>query len=157
VHEPFANRTAYLEGCKGHKLRMLWQVASHAQKYFIRLNSMNKKDKRRSSIHDITTPAGPSPGATALHAVHASYCVRPIAHESLFCGARHCRAFILPLRVERPMVHEGLFCLQNILQENLRCTTHAEAFGDWTCWKLWARLCCCAAALSQLNVVQERV
>lgn len=32
------------------------QVASHAQKYFIRLNSLNKKDKRRSSIHDITTP-----------------------------------------------------------------------------------------------------
>jgi SHAQKYF class myb-like DNA-binding protein len=29
------------------------QVASHAQKYFIRLNSINK-DKRRSSIHDIT-------------------------------------------------------------------------------------------------------
>lgn len=34
------------------------QVASHAQKYFIRLNSLNKKDKRRSSIHDITSPAG---------------------------------------------------------------------------------------------------
>lgn len=31
------------------------QVASHAQKYFIRLNTLNKKDKRRSSIHDITT------------------------------------------------------------------------------------------------------
>jgi len=31
------------------------QVASHAQKYFIRLNSLNKKDKRRSSIHDITS------------------------------------------------------------------------------------------------------
>lgn len=31
------------------------QVASHAQKYFIRLNSQNKKDKRRASIHDITT------------------------------------------------------------------------------------------------------
>ncbi|XP_042389990.1 transcription factor DIVARICATA-like [Zingiber officinale] len=30
------------------------QVASHAQKYFIRLNSRGK-DKRRSSIHDITT------------------------------------------------------------------------------------------------------
>ena len=29
------------------------QVASHAQKYFIRLNS-GGKDKRRSSIHDIT-------------------------------------------------------------------------------------------------------
>ncbi|XWS73880.1 hypothetical protein CRYUN_Cryun02cG0167000 [Craigia yunnanensis] len=30
------------------------QVASHAQKYFLRLNSINKKDKKRSSIHDIT-------------------------------------------------------------------------------------------------------
>lgn len=30
------------------------QVASHAQKYFIRMNSMNK-DRRRSSIHDITS------------------------------------------------------------------------------------------------------
>ncbi|KAG0473444.1 hypothetical protein HPP92_015301 [Vanilla planifolia] len=30
------------------------QVASHAQKYFIRLNS-GSKDKRRASIHDITT------------------------------------------------------------------------------------------------------
>ena len=39
------------------------QVASHAQKYFIRLNSMNKKDKRRSSIHDITS-AGPNKHAS---------------------------------------------------------------------------------------------
>ncbi|MCO5578572.1 hypothetical protein L7F22_032416 [Adiantum nelumboides] len=30
------------------------QVASHAQKYFIRLNSINK-ERRRSSIHDITS------------------------------------------------------------------------------------------------------
>ncbi|XP_076888897.1 transcription factor MYBS1-like [Bidens hawaiensis] len=30
------------------------QVASHAQKYFIRLNSMNR-DRRRTSIHDITS------------------------------------------------------------------------------------------------------
>ncbi|KAL6568827.1 hypothetical protein OROHE_003568 [Orobanche hederae] len=45
------------------------QVASHAQKYFIRLNSMNK-DRRRSSIHDITNvnngdvsvPQGPITG-----------------------------------------------------------------------------------------------
>lgn len=46
-----------------------WQVASHAQKYFIRLNSLNKKDKRRSSIHDITHPGGPSNGdiTGALH------------------------------------------------------------------------------------------
>ncbi|KAJ6800915.1 putative transcription factor DIVARICATA [Iris pallida] len=33
------------------------QVASHAQKYFIRLNSMNR-DRRRSSIHDITMVNG---------------------------------------------------------------------------------------------------
>ncbi|KAG6495989.1 transcription factor DIVARICATA-like [Zingiber officinale] len=44
------------------------QVASHAQKYFIRLNS-GSKDKRRSSIHDITTvdlpdnPRFPSPSS----------------------------------------------------------------------------------------------
>ncbi|RZC61192.1 hypothetical protein C5167_022958 [Papaver somniferum] len=45
------------------------QVASHAQKYFIRLNSMNR-DRRRTSIHDITnlnngvaaTPQGPITG-----------------------------------------------------------------------------------------------
>lgn len=45
------------------------QVASHAQKYFIRLNSMNK-DRRRTSIHDITNvnnndaavPQGPVTG-----------------------------------------------------------------------------------------------
>ncbi|GLJ41605.1 hypothetical protein SUGI_0861100 [Cryptomeria japonica] len=33
------------------------QVASHAQKYFIRLSSGNK-DKRRASIHDITSVSG---------------------------------------------------------------------------------------------------
>ena len=38
-----------------HNITTVQQVASHAQKYFIRLNSMNKKDKRRSSINDITT------------------------------------------------------------------------------------------------------
>ncbi|KAK9916528.1 hypothetical protein WJX75_003755 [Coccomyxa subellipsoidea] len=42
------------------------QVASHAQKYFIRLNSMNKKDKRRSSIHDITNPGGVSGDVTGM-------------------------------------------------------------------------------------------
>lgn len=30
------------------------QVASHAQKYFLRLKSLNK-ERKRSSIHDITT------------------------------------------------------------------------------------------------------
>ncbi|GMH12489.1 hypothetical protein Nepgr_014330 [Nepenthes gracilis] len=51
------------------KTRTPTQVASHAQKYFIRLNSMNK-DRRRSSIHDITrvtngdlsSPHGPITG-----------------------------------------------------------------------------------------------
>ena len=38
------------------------QVASHAQKYFIRLHSMNK-DKRRSSIHDITNAKNAANGA----------------------------------------------------------------------------------------------
>mmetsp|Transcript_7012 Transcript_7012/g.8010 ORF Transcript_7012/g.8010 Transcript_7012/m.8010 type:complete len:292 (+) Transcript_7012:429-1304(+) len=41
------------------------QVASHAQKYFIRLNSLNKKDKRRSSIHDITSVNNGGGGADA--------------------------------------------------------------------------------------------
>ncbi|KAL6954550.1 hypothetical protein U1Q18_005032 [Sarracenia purpurea var. burkii] len=41
------------------------QVASHAQKYFIRLNSMNR-DRRRSSIHDITTINGGG-DASATH------------------------------------------------------------------------------------------
>ena len=41
------------------------QVASHAQKYFIRLNSLNKKDKRRSSIHDITSVNGAGGGDSA--------------------------------------------------------------------------------------------
>jgi hypothetical protein len=45
----------------------VFQVASHAQKYFIRLNSQNKKDKRRASIHDITTvaPTSAAPGTLA--------------------------------------------------------------------------------------------
>ncbi|KAK1697751.1 hypothetical protein QYE76_014448 [Lolium multiflorum] len=50
------------------------QVASHAQKYFIRLNS-GGKDKRRSSIHDITTVnipdddnPSPSPPSVLTHA-----------------------------------------------------------------------------------------
>ncbi|KAJ8422888.1 hypothetical protein Cgig2_026776 [Carnegiea gigantea] len=55
------------------------QVASHAQKYFIRLNSMNK-DRRRSSIHDITSVnsgdlsslPGPITGQTNTTAVPAS-------------------------------------------------------------------------------------
>ncbi|OWM73638.1 transcription factor DIVARICATA-like [Punica granatum] len=39
------------------------QVASHAQKYFLRLNSSAKKEKKRSSIHDV---AAPDPGPSGL-------------------------------------------------------------------------------------------
>jgi SHAQKYF class myb-like DNA-binding protein len=45
------------------------QVASHAQKYFIRLNSQNKKDKRRASIHDIQTVAVADHGPASVAAV----------------------------------------------------------------------------------------
>eukprot|EP00249_Psilotum_nudum_P016606 c25902_g2_i1 orf=237-1244(+) len=48
------------------------QVASHAQKYFIRLNSMNK-DRRRSSIHDITSAGN----GDVMHA-----CQGPIAGQT---------------------------------------------------------------------------
>uniref|UniRef100_A0A0E0L379 Transcription factor MYBS1 n=1 Tax=Oryza punctata TaxID=4537 RepID=A0A0E0L379_ORYPU len=54
------------------------QVASHAQKYFIRLNS-GGKDKRRSSIHDITTVnlpdddhGNPSPSPPSVLTAHSS-------------------------------------------------------------------------------------
>ena len=33
-------------------------MASHAQKYFIRLANAGRRDKRRQSIHDITSPTG---------------------------------------------------------------------------------------------------
>jgi len=51
------------------------QVASHAQKYFIRLNS-GGKDKRRASIHDITTVnlsdnAPSSPSALTMQSTSA--------------------------------------------------------------------------------------
>ncbi|KAK6144227.1 hypothetical protein DH2020_021047 [Rehmannia glutinosa] len=45
------------------------QVASHAQKYFLRRNS-GKKERKRASIHDITTPPDdlpvPVPAPTSL-------------------------------------------------------------------------------------------
>jgi len=41
------------------------QVASHAQKFFLRQGSAYKKDKRRSSIHDITQNARDRDASTA--------------------------------------------------------------------------------------------
>ncbi|WOL16551.1 transcription factor DIVARICATA-like [Canna indica] len=58
------------------------QVASHAQKYFIRLNS-GGKDKRRSSIHDITTAnlqdnRPPSPSQSSILTTQPSSASPPI-------------------------------------------------------------------------------
>ncbi|PWZ12319.1 Transcription factor DIVARICATA [Zea mays] len=76
------------------------QVASHAQKYFIRLNS-GGKDKRRSSIHDITTvnltdDQPPSPSQSSLitsqsnapaTAPAAGICQVPLAADAKRHGA----------------------------------------------------------------------
>ena len=68
------------------------QVASHAQKYFIRLNSMNKKDKRRSSIHDITSvnpPTGDMSGGLLALVTITAHCFEP-AHTQWLCYAMLC-------------------------------------------------------------------
>ncbi|WOL04697.1 hypothetical protein Cni_G13419 [Canna indica] len=62
------------------------QVASHAQKYFIRLNS-GCKDKRRSSIHDITTAnlpdnRSPSPSQSSTLTTQSSSASTPILPSS---------------------------------------------------------------------------
>ncbi|PIA39583.1 hypothetical protein AQUCO_02600199v1 [Aquilegia coerulea] len=67
------------------------QVASHAQKYFIRLSSMNR-DRRRSSIHDITSinggdvssPQGPITGQqTNTTTSTATVVGQSVKHRSL--------------------------------------------------------------------------
>lgn len=63
------------------------QVASHAQKYFIRLNSMNR-DRRRSSIHDITSvnnedaPRAPITGQQVNAATPAMGSVAGVKHRA---------------------------------------------------------------------------
>ena len=55
------------------------QVASHAQKYFIRLGNAGKKDRKRTSIHDITTaistPGGAVPPPPVMPTI--SLCLPP--------------------------------------------------------------------------------
>lgn len=75
------------------------QVASHAQKYFIRLNS-GGKDKRRSSIHDITTvnltddrPPSPSQSSLTTNQSNAS---APNAGFSVTADAKQRGAANLP-------------------------------------------------------------
>eukprot|EP00250_Pteridium_aquilinum_P011751 c20284_g1_i1 orf=140-1018(-) len=55
------------------------QVASHAQKFFIRRNSM-PKEKRRSSIHDITSANNGEPSQTGQAPPAASFAADPNAH-----------------------------------------------------------------------------
>uniref|UniRef100_A0A0D9V7X1 Transcription factor MYBS1 n=1 Tax=Leersia perrieri TaxID=77586 RepID=A0A0D9V7X1_9ORYZ len=82
------------------------QVASHAQKYFIRLSS-GGKDKRRSSIHDITTvnlpeddagnnpsPSPPSALTTASDQLGAVVDAKPPPPPSSIAVQRH---FMSPL------------------------------------------------------------
>ncbi|KAJ3668888.1 hypothetical protein LUZ60_010838 [Juncus effusus] len=70
------------------------QVASHAQKYFIRLNS-GGKDKRRSSIHDITTvnipddERDPSPSAPSIITSQSSTANPPVSdHFSVIVDSK---------------------------------------------------------------------
>ena len=75
---------AFMQSFTPHVLTCgVCQVASHAQKYFIRLNSMNKKDKRRASIHDITSAGVPGApdlsGATSSAALDQSECYHAAA------------------------------------------------------------------------------
>jgi len=78
------------------------QVASHAQKYFIRLNS-GGKDKRRSSIHDITMvnltddrPPSPSQSSLITNQSNASAPTTAVGHFSLTADAKQNGAASLP-------------------------------------------------------------
>ncbi|XP_042483371.1 transcription factor MYBS1-like [Macadamia integrifolia] len=80
------------------------QVASHAQKYFIRLNSMNR-DRRRSSIHDITSvnsgdvssPQGPITGQQA----HMTSTTTPTTGIGIGTGTGTCP----PMKHHRPQLN----------------------------------------------------
>jgi SHAQKYF class myb-like DNA-binding protein len=78
------------------------QVASHAQKYFIRLNS-GGKDKRRSSIHDITTvnlnddqPPSPSHSSLITNQSNASAPTAAVSQFSLTDDTKQHGAATLP-------------------------------------------------------------
>lgn len=78
------------------------QVASHAQKYFIRLNS-GGKDKRRSSIHDITTvnltddqPPSPSQSSLITNQSNASAPATAVGQFSLSSDTKKHGAANLP-------------------------------------------------------------
>ncbi|XP_021748976.1 transcription factor SRM1-like [Chenopodium quinoa] len=66
------------------------QVASHAQKYFIRLNSMNR-DRRRSSIHDITSVngGGLSPNQTPITGQQNNTSVAPAVGTAAVAANKH--------------------------------------------------------------------
>uniref|UniRef100_A0A803NB01 Uncharacterized protein n=1 Tax=Chenopodium quinoa TaxID=63459 RepID=A0A803NB01_CHEQI len=66
------------------------QVASHAQKYFIRLNSMNR-DRRRSSIHDITSVngGGLSPNQTPITGQQNNTSAAPAVGTAALAANKH--------------------------------------------------------------------
>ncbi|KAF2298792.1 hypothetical protein GH714_027847 [Hevea brasiliensis] len=74
------------------------QVASHAQKYFIRLNSMNR-DRRRSSIHDITSVNN---GDVSPHQA-------PITGQQADTGAAAAIGTVVKLRVQPHMTGLGMY------------------------------------------------
>ena len=71
------------------------QVASHAQKYFIRLNSMNKKDKRRSSIHDITS-VGNDQAATGNSPITGQHSLGSGHHMGMYPPSNLSNAGLMP-------------------------------------------------------------
>lgn len=71
------------------------QVASHAQKYFIRLNSMNKKDKRRSSIHDITS-VGNDQAATGNSPITGQHSLGSGHHMGMYQPSNLSNAGLMP-------------------------------------------------------------
>ncbi|KAH7352456.1 hypothetical protein KP509_19G046100 [Ceratopteris richardii] len=78
------------------------QVASHAQKYFLRQNNLNKR-KRRSSLFDMTTSSVSAPHGTPENVasmVVGSHVGKPLSTTIL-------ANFCLEVHKGEPIVHEG--------------------------------------------------
>ena len=103
------------------------QVASHAQKYFIRLNSMNKKDKRRSSIHDITSAGLPGSqditGDSGSSAEHP----RPVSDQQMLYAAMPAMCAHGIVNAHIPAEHSG------ICSSQLTLPAHPARQVPWLC------------------------
>jgi SHAQKYF class myb-like DNA-binding protein len=102
------------------------QVASHAQKYFIRLNS-GGKDKRRSSIHDITTvnmnhdqPPSPSQSSLITNQSNASALTTAVSQFSLTADTKQNGSANLP--VSSPSRTPGMAAyVMGLQDQGLQC------------------------------------